>query len=124
MSCTVEDDAAVIHIVEAQQAAAEGRFAATGFADQADRLAGENIQRDIREGMDMLDAAGAEAAADAEGLRDTRRVEHDVAPDHAATPFARIARSWGQSGSPFSARKQEASCAPLPNSGGRWPQGS
>ena len=52
----VEEDLAG-RLVEAQDGAAHGRLAATRFADQAERLAAANLERDAVDGLDVADVA-------------------------------------------------------------------
>ena len=49
---------------EAQDAAANGGFAAARLADQAQGFAGENVEADVVDGADVADVGAQEAALD------------------------------------------------------------
>jgi hypothetical protein len=61
----VEDDATRGRLVEAQDRAADRRFTATRLADEADRLAAANLERDVVDSADVPDVT----------------IEHDAALD-------------------------------------------
>ena len=71
----VQEDLAVGDLVEAHQAAPEGGFAAAGFADQAQGLAGPDLERDAVHGIDGLLLPRDDAAADPEMLLHVDRLQ-------------------------------------------------
>ena len=59
----LEPDFACRRLDQAQDAAAGGRFAAAGFADQAERLAGADLEADVVDGVHPIDLARQHATA-------------------------------------------------------------
>src|SRR5512133_165652 len=53
----IEEDSASGRLVEAQDRAADGRFSAPGFADEPERLAPLDLQRDVVHRLDVADVA-------------------------------------------------------------------
>src|SRR4029077_12200648 len=87
-----KDDVARGRLDQAQHAAAGGRFAAAGFADQAERLAGINVEVDA---IDRLHGAGLpleQAGVDRECLGEVFDLQQRRA--HAASPARMQATLW------------------------------
>ena len=74
----LEQDLAVGRIVEAKHDAAERRFPAAGFADEAERLAGRDIERHLVDGPHQL-LRLEETAADRKELRDALQLQDGAA---------------------------------------------
>src|SRR5262249_47817505 len=66
----VEVHAPAVRLLEPDDAAPERRLAATGLADETERLAAVDVERDAVHGSDHLSAAAPHAAADREFLHD------------------------------------------------------
>ena len=59
----VEDDPAVDRLVEAEDRPPDGRLAAAGLADEAERLPAPDLERDVVDGADVADVAVEQDAA-------------------------------------------------------------
>ncbi len=65
----VEDDSAAGRLDEAEERAPDGRLAAAGLPDQAERLAAPDLEADVVDGLHVADLALEDAAAHREELR-------------------------------------------------------
>ena len=60
------DDDAALGFDEAEESAADGGFAAAGFADEAEGFAGGDVKGDVFDSLDVADDVAEDAAADGE----------------------------------------------------------
>ena len=109
---TVEAHAALGRLDQAQDEAADGRFAAAGFADEAQRLAGLEREADAVDGLDLGARALEQAAPHGKVFLEAVDLEDEPADARLLDRCRRRCALGGHDATSSSAMKQAARCGP------------